>query len=292
MVVIVETKGLEIDRVVQPTHHVNAPPPYSRQLPPPPERFYLSLKNVTSTPAQTKSWQTLPKHILLNIIDATIPSYSQHSPAPHLEAIYWLNRSLRLVSRSTYAATMHHLRSSFISSYLVSVKSPYTSDPFPLIPPESILPPDLQAYQSTMIQSLQRETAVLDTFIAVKCMEDLRNYESPELHLALDLFKDIFDLLQPKARTEDLIRQYGMQAGLITIVAPPLSPGPSSRVPLPLPLPLPFASISINFSPRKVGLVVLRRTIAEVKRERDESLESVAQGLIKELARALIRAGN
>jgi len=171
------------------------------------------------------------------------------------------------------------------------VKPPYTSDPFPMITPEASLPPDLRAMLEEQamggIQSLQRETAVLDKFIAVKCTEDLRNYESPELHLDLDLFKDIFELMQPKSRTEDLVRKYGMRAGVISLVASPLAPPSSSRSPISLPLP--FASVSINYSPRKVGLVVLRRTIVEVKRERDESLESVAKRLIKELARALGR---
>ncbi|KAG8991275.1 hypothetical protein FRB93_002851 [Tulasnella sp. JGI-2019a] len=285
MVLIVQTKDLAVDRAMYPTRHVNAPPPYTRRSPTAPEPLSPSF---SSTPGRRRSWQTLPKHVLLNIIEASIPPYSQRSPAPHIEAIYWLSRSVRLVSRATYTASMYYLRSSFLSSYHVSVKPPYTSDPFPLVPPEATLPPDLQAYQSMMIQSLQRETAVLDKFIAVKCLEDLRNYESPELHLDLDLFKDIFDLLQPKARTEDLIRKYGIRAGVISLIAPPLSPGPSSRTPLPLPFP--FASVSISFSPRKVGLVVLRRTIAEVKRERDESLESVAKRLIKELARVLSRA--
>ncbi|KAG8858924.1 hypothetical protein FRB96_004744 [Tulasnella sp. 330] len=279
MVLTIESKDL----AMYPTRHVNAPPPYTRRSPPAP--LFAS----PSPSSHSKSWQALPKHILLNIIEACIPSYSPRSPAPHIEAIYWVNRSLRLVSHAMYIASMHYLRTSFLSSYHVSVKPPYTSEPFPLIPPEASLPPNHQLPLSP-IQSLQRETAVLDKFIAVKSTEDLRNYESPELHLDLDLFKDIFDLMQPKSRMEDLVLKYGMRAGVISLLTPPLPPSSSNSQSL-LPLPLPFASVSVNFSPRKVGLVVLRRTVVEVKRDRDESLESAAKRLIKELARALGRGG-
>lgn len=85
---------------------------------------------------------------------------------------------------------------------------------------------------------------------------------------------------------EDLVRRYGVRAGVISLVAPPMSASASTSK---LPTPLPFTSVSVSFSPRKVGLVVLRRTVVEVKRERDEKLESVAKRLINELARVLGR---
>lgn len=87
---------------------------------------------------------------------------------------------------------MNYLRTSFLQDYTMNVKSPYTSDPFPLEPPETSLPPQ---YLTQSIQSMQRETAILDRFIALKCSEDMHSAES-ELHLEMDYFKDLFELSQ------------------------------------------------------------------------------------------------
>jgi len=88
---------------------------------------------------------------------------------------------------------MHTLRSTYLGTYLSLVKKPYTSDPFPLgsteasaSGPSSLLP----------IQSLHRETEVLDLFIALKAREDVWLDET-DLHLKREeSFKDLFALMQ------------------------------------------------------------------------------------------------
>jgi len=214
---------------------------------------------------------TLQAHLILKIVYAAFPRSMDYEK--HRLVLYWLATSLRATSRALYTACMHVLRSSYLPSYTQNVRPPYTSDPFPLT---SSYPISL-TYNSPM-QTLQRETEVLDLYLLVKVREDVRTDES-ELHLDLDSFRDMFDMLQPKARTEDLVRQYGLQADVITLS--PQQPGSSA---------IPFSQISISFSTRKVGLVLnqrggRKRTLVEVSRDRDEKLESTARKLIKELER-------
>jgi len=101
-----------------------------------------------------------------------------------------------------------------------------------------------------------RETTVLDLFIALKVHDDVWADET-ELHLGQpEAFRDLFDLMQPRARLEDLLSGY-------------LAP---TRIDL--------SPYSVTFAPRRVGLVgPSRRTIVEVERARDESLEVAAKRL-------------
>lgn len=183
---------------------------------------------------------TLPPHILLQVVYSTFPqtpSFDQGKIERQRKTILWLVNSLRLVSRSLYigeylisirkttvntcAACMHLLRSIYLPAYRSLIRSPYTSDPFPTTTTNSRSPTytsKAQDYSQTHpIQSLQRETAVLDRFIALKVREDVFLDES-ELHLEReDMFKDLFDHAQPKARLEDLVRSYGIRKGVIRV---------------------------------------------------------------------------
>ena len=72
---------------------------------------------------------------------------------------------------------MHVLRSTYLPAYSQLVRPPYSSDPFPLHAAGiSPVPP------SSPVRSLQRETQVLDLFIALKVREDVWVDDS-ELHL-------------------------------------------------------------------------------------------------------------
>jgi hypothetical protein len=99
----------------------------------------------------------------------------------------------RLTERTDHPLTsptacMHTLRSAYLTSYARLVKPPYTSDPFAAAPPSDSLSPVL-AYGN-------RETRVLDLYIALKVREDVWMDET-ELHLERDeCFKDLFDLMQ------------------------------------------------------------------------------------------------
>jgi hypothetical protein len=169
---------------------------------------------------------------------------------------------------------MHVLRSCYMPAYTSLVRPPYSSDPFPFASSESA-PASAEASASArVVPSLQRETGVLDLFIALKVREDVWADES-ELHLERDeSFRDLFDLMQPRARLEDLVRLAGARAGVVGMG------GAGKNV-------VEFAQVGVTFSPRRVGLVVTahgrRRTVVETERARDEELELAARRLVKSL---------
>jgi hypothetical protein len=101
---------------------------------------------------------------------------------------------------------------------------------------------------------------VLDLFIALKVHDDVWADEC-ELHLGQpEAFRDLFDLMQPRARLEDLLFAY-------------LAP---MRVDL--------TAYGVTFAPRRVGVVgPSRRTIVDVERTKDEKLEVAAKRLARKL---------
>ncbi|KAI0668995.1 hypothetical protein C8Q78DRAFT_1080860 [Trametes maxima] len=282
-------------------------------LPPPPP--YIAAGPVSPPPFPSSNrvpptLVTLPPHLLLRIVYET---FSQGKVQSQRKVLYWLTMSLRLVNRALYVACMHVLRSTYLPAYASLIRPPYTSDPFPLSLPDS----PFASYTSSSsplsssllpLQSMQRETRVLDLFIALKVREDVWADES-ELHLEREeSFKDLFDLMQPRARVEDLVRAYGRREGVISV---PSSSGTTPLVTSPCPHPkkgasgsgdafgrsktvsratsaaLPFGALSVSFSPRAVGVVLTtrerKRTIVQVPRTREETLEESARKLVREL---------
>ncbi|KAJ7021471.1 hypothetical protein C8F04DRAFT_1140925 [Mycena alexandri] len=275
-------------------------------------------------PAMTLS--TLPANILLQIVHMTFPQtpgFDEGKLERQRKTLYWLAVGLRLVNRALYIACMHVLRSTYLPAYDTLIRSPYSSDPFPLpsSPPSAFAPVNPA---SLRLDTIQRETATLDLFIALKVREDVWADDS-ELHLERDeSFKDLFDLAQPRSRLEDLVRVYGLREGVVSIDSPSnglsapaygssgnASPSPTSGVfrnpprsptsptaksiskgKQPMrslkPTPLPFSSLSVAFSPRKVGLQMgvpgkSKRTIVDTERTRDERLEVTAKRLVRQL---------
>ncbi|KAF7291511.1 hypothetical protein MKEN_01485600 [Mycena kentingensis (nom. inval.)] len=264
-------------------HHQPPPPPYIRTNAPPPFPH--------SRPPMTLC--TLPAHILLQIVHMTFPQTPDYNEGSKLErqrkTLYWLSMGLRLVNRSLYIACMHVLRSTYLSAYDSLIRAPYSSDPFPLpSSPHSqfAATPDLR------LGTIQRETATLDLFIAVKVCEDSWA-DDTEFHLERDeSFRDLFDHNQPRSRLEDLVRIYGVHDGVVSVddgtcLSVPghgnMSPSPTSgvfRIPSPQPQtpltplrasavakgkqpahrlrpqPIPFSSLSVSFSSRHVGLLL------------------------------------
>ncbi|KAG9090953.1 hypothetical protein FRC06_000812 [Ceratobasidium sp. 370] len=194
---------------------------------------------------------------------------------------------------------MHLLRSTYLSLYVHLVKPPYTSNPFPLNAPASLryIPtpttPALEPLSTTAgaffvpsLQSVQRETAVLDRFLVLKICDDVRS-DQTELHLGSeDTFTDLFELMQPRSRVEDLVRIFGVQMGVIAEEdESPYSPTTSRRS---RSKKLVFESLSVNFSPRKLSLVQTdhnrrKHTLVEIQRSKSESLEVSAKRLIRAL---------
>lgn len=165
--------------------------------------------------ARPLKFSSLPSHILLQIVYNTFPTRpSLNSGLGEMQRkiLLWLAKSLRLVNKSFYIACMHVLRSTYLPAYTSLLRPFYSSDPFP----STAVP---QAHHSTL-NTVQRETPVLDLYIALKVREDVCVDDS-ELHLEReDSFRDIFDHAQPKARLEDLVRIYGVKEGVITLSPP------------------------------------------------------------------------
>ncbi|KAF8645635.1 hypothetical protein AX16_007717 [Volvariella volvacea WC 439] len=195
---------------------LSPPPPYIPAPGPPPFRNgHRPLMTFTA----------LPAHLLLEIVYATFPQtpdVDRGKVERQRKTLFWLSTSFRLVNHACYIASMHVLRSTYLPSYNAQIRPPYTSDPFPSSSTES----DPQLPITT---TLQRETTILDLFIALKVREDVWA-DDTELHLEREEgYKDLFDLNQPRTRLEDLVRMYGMREGVITLSSASTStPVPSS----------------------------------------------------------------
>jgi hypothetical protein len=287
------------------------PPPYmSSSAGPPPF-------NQRRTPI---TLSTLPPHLLLQIVYSAFPQTSlldEGRPERQRKTLYWLAISLRLVNSALYMACMHVLRSTYLPAYTSLVRPPHSSDPFPLQVPSS---------SSSSAPTLQRETAILDLFIALKVREDVWADDS-ELHLERgESFKDLFDLRQPQARLEDLVRIYGLREGVVTLSSrpgsrsgstsslarpsPTLHPTPPttptsffaslsfkskskareepSHAPAPHKItPVPFAQISVSFSSRRVRLVLAGGTTKRTVVETSRAREEKLEAAAKRVVKEL-----
>ncbi|EPQ55722.1 hypothetical protein GLOTRDRAFT_75877 [Gloeophyllum trabeum ATCC 11539] len=267
MVVITDDKSMH--------RNLPPPPPYYAAGPVSPPPF----PNHFPRPKLTLA--TLPSHILLQIVYATFPRTADKDEGKlerQRKTLYWLSTSLRLVNRAFYIACMHVLRSTYLPAYESLIRPPYSSDPFPYTAASTS---SSSSPAQTPVNATQRETAVLDQFIALKVREDVWADES-ELHIEReDSFKDLFDLMQPRSRLEDLVRHYGVRDGVVS------ADGEKGKEKGRAVQPLPFVALSVSFSTRKAGLVLNarggKRTIVEVPRTRDEKLEVAAKRLVREL---------
>ncbi|KAJ7846428.1 hypothetical protein B0H14DRAFT_2357677 [Mycena olivaceomarginata] len=278
------------------------PPPYSKANSPPP-----------GPPGGV--WRTLsalPPHLLLQIVYATFSdAYDIEDAREQRKTLYWLTVGLRLVNRVFYTTSMNVLRSVYLPLYDSLIRPPYTSDPFPFShtshSPTHAKSLSMSSTQNCIprsgLTSVQRETPILDLFIALKVRDDVWADDS-DLHLsrAESTFADLFSLMQPRARIEDLVREYGVAEGVVYIdrrrggVRTPGASAVDLRAsereregPTSVTVhPLPFSALSVSFSSRRVGLVLTtggggKRTIVEVPRTRDEALEVAARRLVWEL---------
>ncbi|KDN51933.1 hypothetical protein RSAG8_00484, partial [Rhizoctonia solani AG-8 WAC10335] len=97
---------------------------------------------------------------------------------------------------------------------------------------------------------------------------------------------DIFDLMQPRSRVEDLVRVFGIQTGVIADTTEPAYSPVSVRQARSKKLI--FETLSVNFSPRKLSLVQTdqsrrKHTLVEIQRIKTETLEVSAKRLIRAL---------
>ncbi|KAF5391932.1 hypothetical protein D9757_001725 [Collybiopsis confluens] len=355
---------------------------------------YAAYISARQSPKPRPIFTSLPSHLLLQIVYCTFPQEDGEFDGDlkavlQRRTLHWLETSLRLVSCELYIVAMNVLRSIYLSTYDSLVQPPYSSDPFP----STSLIPLLQSKKaspygsSTTLFPQHRELKTLDQFIAILAYEELL-YDTSSLHLSRhEAYKDMFELMQPRSRLEDLVGELGMRAGLISLQAEPSAPhttdmkekekehaasssGSSLSLhalpPIPKPLkrsrstfsifsafskgkgkgkaaevvpqridqrrtsitPIPFECLKISFSTRKVGLMYAptppppssqssltvtgstttayggstygalgvshhsrgaKRTIVEVEREREESLEKSAETLIRGLRDYLVQ---
>ena len=89
---------------------------------------------------------------------------------------------------------MHVLRSTYLPAYAALIRPPYTSDPFPHGLSGLSATPSYQSSESATAsllptQCMQRETRVLDLFIALKVREDA--WKLLDEHLDLEMLHSI-----------------------------------------------------------------------------------------------------
>ncbi|KAJ3754535.1 hypothetical protein EV360DRAFT_51454 [Lentinula raphanica] len=208
------------------------PPPYYRPPPPAFTETVASGANRSGTALVKPTFSTLPAHLLLQIVYSTFPQRDgRYEGEGKIERqrrnLYWLETSLRLVNKALYTgkqSCMHILRSTYLPAYDSLIRSPYTSDPFF----SSVL-----TTSSSDAEPVHRELATLDLFIALLAHEDLL-LDATSLHLPREeAYKDLFDMIQPRSRLEDLILEEGVKAGLVyTGPTPPAQASPSSYISL------------------------------------------------------------
>jgi len=273
-------QGLEVQTQLASLHANQRAPPS-----PSPSARVLYSPAAPPVPLYTRhaTVASLQPALMLRIVYACFPDPGTDPDFSRLRrTLFWLAMNLRAVNRSFWTASMHVLRSSYLPAYNNGVRRPYSSDPFPQalamasagLSTANSLDPDALG-----LAAEQRETAVLDRWMLLKVRDDVLADES-ELHLDLDASRDVFDMLQPRARLEDLVRQYGVQHGVVTTSLSSSAPGV-----------YPFAALSISFETRRVTLQLTtvggrRRVIVEVTRSREETLENTAARIVQQLVNA------
>ncbi|KAJ7595793.1 hypothetical protein C8J56DRAFT_923257 [Mycena floridula] len=198
---------------------------------------------------------SLPAHLVLRIVcDIDDP--------------HFIHTTVRVVNKTLFNLGMHVLRGAFIGSYGRMVRRGYSSDPL----------------------TATRELATLDLFIALSTHES-HLLDASCLHNSRDeAFRDLFEIMQPKTRLEDLVEREMQEIrdqkspyinspapSVETIIVPQrkkswwkawgkrsetavMSSQQGSTVtlatPKKAPLP-PFSSLSIKFEPRSVSVLMV-----------------------------------
>ncbi|PWN44268.1 hypothetical protein IE81DRAFT_321417 [Ceraceosorus guamensis] len=250
-----------------------------------------------------------------------------------------IHDTVRFVSKDLYLVSMHLLRSRYLDSYERLVRPPYTSDPYPVTSfstdlsassSSSQAPPAYSASslpstatstahissQSMLATRSRREAHTLDLYVAAALKRELEDAES-DMMIADTSMQDIFTILQPQSRLEDLVMDYGVRAKVLRRDAlqtldsrlahlptdekrsrASASSELSEHADLVRP-----SSIQCTFTPRKATLRlplafgslppdssfaaprIARRNVIEVERSVQESLEDTAKALLRGLRR-------
>ncbi|PWN50350.1 hypothetical protein IE53DRAFT_368986 [Violaceomyces palustris] len=212
---------------------------------------------------QTSQNARLPPSIWLKILTSFIHPTNHPGDATTVLSSYHLHSSIRLVCKQLYLVSMHILRSSHLDRYLSKVKEPFTSDPYPHPSTSSETttttankaqppPPSYTRFQpdpaSLLIQDdLKRETSILDMFISLSIKERMQTFES-QLLISDQSQDDLFALLQPQARLEDLLYEMGSVSGTVFSASSSSSYEQEGKID--------FKHLSVRFRARTIQLIL------------------------------------
>lgn len=244
-------------------------------LPPP---LYTRRLTVSSRPKEVPNLLALPDHLILQIL-AEIPLPS-------------LALSVRLTNRKLLLFSSHLLRRALLPIYKSKIQDNFSSDATGL---KGITPVGTDGGVTT---PPSRELAVLDIFISACIHEAVRSHES-ELYIlpsaSTSAERDIFRLLQPRARVEDLLIAYGVQDEIIRYQLARPSVGDSTSVvagDVSVQLLARSARLMLPFPSTATRGKVVMKCVVEVQRKEGERLERTAESLVEGLAKiALVREG-
>ncbi|TYJ51135.1 hypothetical protein B9479_008310 [Cryptococcus floricola] len=217
--------------------------------------------------AAPPSLTALPVHLIHRILQLTLdqqatPSRFWSDPEEERVRRRWaLFRGPRGVSRVFWLVATSILRTHYLPPFLDLIKPGYSSDPFPF-ESSHLSDPSLSFDSSaggSVYAETGRETAVFDMFIAVRVGEELRRVES-ELSEGSGAEWEIFHMLQPAARIEDLLST--LPPHLITPISILPSPPSPKRT-----LPLPQALVNISLSPNWASVWINAQVVEGLKRK-------------------------
>lgn len=253
-----------------------------QQQPPPPYINYYSNIN-TSLIKLEPNLLNLPDHLILNIL-------SNLNLIDLTFNIRTLNKKLQIFSKNL-------LRLKLLPSWLNKIRNNYSSDPLGL----------------TQFQEEEnRESKILDLFVTSVSQKELLLGEST-LHLSLELSasesaeRDLFNLLQPRARLEDLIIVKGKSIGLvrnrgisgnfrsdnIMIKEGDVRVGVIREQDISVDLTGKSAKLLLPFESSSSRGRVVNKGVVEVNRTEKDSLEGIAEILLDRLSViGLVREGN
>lgn len=167
---------------------------------------------------------------------------------------------------------MHILRSHHLDDYFRHVRPPYTTDPYPA---------------SDWTSSPRREAEILDLYIALAVRAEAEMWES-SLLMTFDGLDDLFAHHQPRARLEDLMIEKGAERGVLFSTSKEKWRGVLAE----------DVKVDLRFKSAALRLLVSTqshhalRTVVEVTRVKEESLETTAAHLLDGLSRLTIAQQN
>lgn len=242
-------------------------------LPPPPA--YTPALNASSNRSAKASLSTLPDHLILQVLSyLDLPT---------------LAFKLRRVSRKLWLFSSVLLRRAVLPTWRSKLRPGYTSD---VTSTSSSSSSDFNLERTTnVLASRTREQAVLDLFVSACALRALHSSESSLLVSAQSSAStDVFDFLQPRARVEDLVMQWGIDDGVLYSASAREMDGRGTRgggtiqsEDVAVQLSSKVAKVLLPMQSSNERGRVVPRVVLEVAKESDETLEVTAERIVRAL---------